>query len=205
MNRAIIYAGSHRRKGNSDRVGDLLAQGVEQAGGTAEIMHVRDYDVRPCLACGFCDKSPHLQGQKRCALGTKDQSWELFSPFFDARTVLFASPIYFYHLPSRLKTWIDRGQQFWRARLDSEPWIADLPKRTAHAVLLAGQPSGEKLFDGARLTLKYFAQNFNTLLADPLTFRGVDTRSDLRTKADFEKRIVELGAEAWRTAPDRAD
>jgi len=205
MDYAAIFACSHRRGGNSDHAAELLARGVREAGGQAEVLYVRDVKVMPCLACGYCD-SPERTGRERCVLGTTDQAWDLFTHCLSARTILFASPIYFYHLPSRLKTWIDRGQQFWRARLDNEPWIQDLPPgRTAHAVLLAGQPSGEKLFDGARLTLKYFMQNFNMALADPQVFRGVDTRNDLQAKNDFETRIVELGAKAWKTAPSPAD
>lgn len=197
---AIIYAGSHRKGGNSDRTAELLHQGITEAGGKAEIRHVRNYDVRPCLACGVCDTATQHQGQQRCVLGLKDQAWELFAPMFTARTVLFASPIYFYHLPSRLKTWIDRGQQFWKARLDREPWIDALPQRTAHSVLVAGQPSGEKLFEGARLTLKYFVKNFNIDLADPLALRGIDLPTDLKAQADFESQIVEYGKNAWNAA-----
>lgn len=197
MSKAIIYAASHRKGGNSDRAAELLAQGVRSAGGEADIFYIRDYDIRPCLACGFCDKSTQHQSSKRCALGTKDQAWELFAPFFEAQTVLFASPIYFYHLPSMLKTWIDRGQQFWKARLDGEPWVAGLPKRTARAVLVAGQPTGDKLFEGSRLTLKYFVQNFNMTLPEPLSFKGVDARDDLKAEANFEKQIIEYGALAW--------
>ncbi|MGE4422038.1 MAG: flavodoxin family protein [Pseudodesulfovibrio sp.] len=203
MDHAAIFACSHRGGGNSDHAAELLAEGVREAGGEAEVLYVRNFEVIPCLACGYCD-APERTGRERCVLGPTDQAWDLFAHCLSARTILFASPIYFYHLPSRLKTWIDRGQQFWRARLDNEPWIADLPERTAHAVLLAGQPSGEKLFEGARLTLKYFVHNFNMTLADPLVFRGVDTRSDLRAKGGFEARIVEHGATAWKTATDRA-
>ena len=202
MTHAAIFACSHRRDGNSDRGARLLAQGVEEAGGTARILSVRNFEILPCLACGYCDKGGR-EGIERCVLGHKDQAWELFEHFFTAQTVLFASPIYFYHLPSRFKTWIDRGQQFWRARLDREPWVADLPRNTAHAVLVAGQPSGNKLFDGARLTLKYFVQNFNMDLADPLTLRGADTKIDLARHTDFEKRIVELGQTAWKTAASK--
>jgi hypothetical protein len=203
MDHAAVFACSHRRGGNSDHAAELLAEGVRRAGGRAEVLYIRNFEVMPCLACGYCD-APERTGRERCVLGPTDQAWDLFAHCLSARTILFASPIYFYHLPSRLKTWIDRGQQFWRARLDNEPWIADLPPRTARAVLLAGQPSGEKLFDGARLTLKYFVHNFNMTLADPLVFRGVDTRDDLRAKGDFEARIVELGAEAFTAATDRA-
>ena len=182
MTHAAIFACSHRRGGNSDHAAELLAQGVEEAGGTAEVLHVRNFEVIPCLACGYCDQ-PGREGVARCVLGLKDQAWPLFEHCLTARTLLFASPIYFYHLPSRFKTWIDRGQQFWKARVDGEPWVANLPRRTAHAVLVAGQPSGDKLFDGARLTLKYFVQNFNMDLAEPLSLRGVDTRSDLAGQA----------------------
>lgn len=197
---AVIYAGSHRRGGNSDHAAALLQQGIQQAGGQATIMHVRQYDVRPCLACSVCDKSSHLQGQKRCVLGKKDQAWELFAPMFTARAVFFTSPIYFYHLPSMLKTWVDRGQQFWKAWIDKEPWIADLPRRTAHTVLIAGQPSGQKLFEGSRLTLKYFVQNFNMELPDPMVFHGIDQSGDLKQKADFEQQIIDLGRHGWEEA-----
>jgi len=193
---AIIYAGSHR-KGNSDRAAELLLKGVLEAGGEGEIKYLRDAVILPCIACGFCDEAVGYEGKDRCVLGHNDQAWDYFAPLLNAQAIFFVSPIYFYHLPSMLKTWIDRGQQFWRAQQDKEPWLADLPKRTAHAILVAGQPSGEKLFDGARLTLKYFAQNFNLTLADPLAFRGIDQIGDLKRKKDFEAKIVEYGKQAW--------
>lgn len=196
--KAVIYAGSHRKGGNSDHAAELLAQGVTNAGGKADIFHIRDYQIEHCLACGFCDKHIEIQGMKRCVFGTKDQAWDLFEPMLTAPVVFFASPIYFYHLPSRLKTWIDRGQQFWTAQRTGEPWIADLPKRTAHAVLVAGQPTGGKLFEGSRLSLKYFAQNFNMDLPVPLSFHGIDQSGDLEKQARFEAEIISLGERGWR-------
>lgn len=197
MSKAVIYACSHRKGGNSDRAAELLAEGVSAAGGEAAIMYVRDYEIRPCLACGKCDKSQGVEGLKRCTLGKKDQAWELFEPMFTARAVFFSSPIYFYHVPSMFKTWMDRGQQFWKAWMDKEPWIEDLPRRTAQSVLVAGQPTGDKLFEGSRLTIKYFVQNFNMQLGEPLTFRGIDNRKDLARKHDFEEQIRALGSRTW--------
>ncbi|QGY38612.1 flavodoxin family protein [Pseudodesulfovibrio cashew] len=194
---AVIYAGSHRKGGNTDRAAELLARGIREAGGTPVIKTVREAIILPCLACGFCDDASDYEGPERCVLGHNDQAWSLFEPLFTARTVLFASPIYFYHLPSMLKTWIDRGQQFWRAWNDQEPWMADLPARTAHAVLVAGRPSGDKLFEGARLTLSYFVRNFNLTLAEPLGVMGVDHPGDLVRKNGFENEILEMGRRAW--------
>ncbi len=197
MTNAVIYACSHRKGGNSDLAAELLAHGVQEAGGTAEILSIRDFSVLPCASCGFCDKSTDHRGRKRCILGSKDQAWELFAPMLTAKTVLFASPIYFYHLPSLFKTWIDRSQMFWTARMAGESWIANLPKRKAHTILVAGRPTGDKLFDGARTTLKYFTWNFNLELATPLCFRGVDEPGDLGTQSNFTQQIIELGKQAW--------
>ena len=200
MKNAAIYACSHRRGGNTDRAVDLLARGVREAGGESDIIYIRNHEIMPCLACGFCDKSVDRQGCERCVLGKKDEAWKLFGPLFTAPTVLFASPIYFYHLPSMFKTWIDRSQQFWTAKMTGEAWVANLPERTAHAVFVAGRPKGEKLFEGARVTLKYFVRNFNFTLADSLVFRGVDERNDLSEQDGFETQIVALGKHAWETA-----
>ncbi|NDV18434.1 flavodoxin family protein [Pseudodesulfovibrio sp. JC047] len=200
MTHSVIYACSHRRGGNSDRAAQLLAQAVTEAGGSAEVIYLRNHTVLPCLACGHCDEAHMKQGKARCVLGEQDDAYALFSPLFTARTVFFTAPIYFYHLPSLFKTWIDRSQQFWTAKHTGEPWIADLPKRTAHTVLHAGRPTGDKLFDGATLTLKYFLHSFNLTLATPLVFRGLDHRDDLKAAPSFEQQILDLGRTASASA-----
>jgi len=200
MNKSVIYACSHRRGGNSDRTATLLAQGVAEAGGEADVIYIRNHSVMACLACGYCDEAEFKQGVARCVLGQQDEAYDLFKPMLTAKTVFFTSPIYFYHLPSLFKTWIDRSQQFWAAKRLGEPWVADLPKRTAHAVLHAGRPTGDKLFDGAQVTLKYFLHNFNFTLAEPLLFRGIDERDDMERHMDFEQQIIERGRTAWASA-----
>ncbi|WP_319542064.1 flavodoxin family protein [uncultured Pseudodesulfovibrio sp.] len=200
MNESVIYACSHRRGGNSDRTATLLAQGVSEAGGNAKIIYIRNHSVMACLACGYCEEAEFKEGRARCVLGQQDEAYDMFEPLLTARTAFFASPIYFYHLPSLFKTWIDRSQQFWAAKQLGEPWMAGLPKRTAHAVLHAGRPTGDTLFDGAKVTLKYFLNSFNFTLNTPTVFRGLDERNDLEQHADFEKQIVELGRTAWIAA-----
>ncbi len=197
MNRAVIYACSHRRGGNSDRAARWLARGVCEAGGEADIIFVREHDVRPCLACGYCDEPGGRRGRDLCVLGHDDEAWALFEPMLSARAVLFASPIYFYHLPSMFKTWIDRSQQFWAAKAEGAPWLTGLPERSARAVFMAGRPRGDTLFDGAAVTLRYFLHNFSMTLAEPLTFRGVDEPGDIAARDHCRENITALGRTAW--------
>ena len=195
---AIIFACSHRPGGNSDRAAALLAQGVEEAGGAARIVAVRDFEVTHCTACHACLAAPG----HRCIFQDQDQAEELFELLREAPAVFFASPIYFYHLPSRLKAWIDRGQRFWAMRQDQDPAAppaAHHPApRQAHVALFAGRPRGEKLFEGALVTLKFFLSNFGIGLADPLLFRGKDGPGDLAADAAAGEALVGMGREGWR-------
>lgn len=184
-----IYACSHRAGGNSRRAAELVAEGIAQAGGRAQILDLRDYAVLHCLACGGCARD----GQSRCVLRAKDQAEELFAPLLTAPAVALASPVYFYALPSMLKTLIDRSQRFWEARRKGEAWLCGLPPRRGFACLVAGQPSGDKLFDGPRLTLKYFLNNFGIELAGLTPLRGFDRPDDLAGNPEAAALALELG------------
>ncbi len=184
-----IFACSHRAGGNSDAAAELMSLGVHEAGATAKVIALRDYSVLACLACRAC------AGEKlsRCVLARNDQTEELFAILMAAPVVMFASPIYFYGLPSLCKTWVDRSQRFWEARRKGDPWVLALKDRPAYACLVAGQPSGQKLFDGARLTLKYFLVNFGLTLAEPLGLRGLDAAGDLASQPPAAAQARELG------------
>jgi len=191
-----IIACSHRGGGNSDAAAELLARGVREAGAAARVLALREYSVLACLACRACAAEP----LSRCVLAEKDQTEELFAVLMHAPVVVFASPIYFYGLPSLCKTWVDRSQRFWEARRKGDAWVLALQERPAYACFVAGQPAGQKLFDGARLTLKYFLVNFGLTLAGPLGLRGLDARGDLAGSAEASRQVLELGREAGRRA-----
>ena len=192
----LVLACSHRAGGNSDAAAELVAAGVRQAGGAARMVVLRDYNVLACLACRSCAKDE----LSRCVLREKDQAEELFALLLAAPSVVVVSPIYFYALPSLCKTWIDRSQRFWEARRKGEAWLVGLPERQGFACLVAGQPTGQRLFDGARLTLKYFLVNFGITLVEPVSFRGKDARGDLMADAEATGQALALGREAWAAA-----
>lgn len=191
-----IFACSHRGGGNSDAAAALIARGCREAGAPARIIELRRFRVLQCLACRACAG----ETQSRCVLREKDEAEVLFGVLMAAPAVVFASPIYFYALPSLCKTWIDRSQRFWEARRKQDPWVMALARRPAFACFVAGQPAGAKLFDGARLTLKYFLVNFGLTLAEPLGLRGMDAAGDLLSSAENARAVLELGRAAGREA-----
>ncbi|MBN2140651.1 MAG: flavodoxin family protein [Desulfovibrionaceae bacterium] len=193
---AAIFSCSHRAQGNSNAAARLFLRGVEEAGGRGHLIPVRNFKVLPCRACRICEKDP----KSVCVQKDKDYAHELFEILKTAPVVFFASPIYFYHLPSMFKTLIDRSQSVYAARQKGDPEIVSLPERAAHACLLAGRARGERLFDGALLTLKYFLQSFNLSLAEPMTMRAVERIGDLEENQEACARIIALGRAAWEAA-----
>ena len=192
----VVFACSHRAGGNTDAAAELIARGVREAGGSARIITLREHPVRQCLACRACA----ADAQSRCVLRATDKAEELFSELMTAPAVIFASPIYFYALPSLLKTWIDRSQRFWEARRKRDSWVMALAERPAFACLVAGQPQGQKLFEGARLTLKYFLVNFGLTLGQPLGLRALDAAGDILADSAAVKSVLALGRSAYEAA-----
>ncbi|MCA1946290.1 MAG: NAD(P)H-dependent oxidoreductase [Desulfovibrio sp.] len=176
MENAVVgYACSPRPKGNSDAALALLLAECAAVGVPAERLSLRSACVLPCLGCQRCALPPG----GLCVQSPKDQSAQLFAPLLTAPAVCFAAPIYFYHLPSGFKAFIDRAQSFYARRERGDAVMRALPPRKAYVVLVAGRTRGERLFEGALLTLKYFLEPFNITLADPCLLRGVDQPGDL--------------------------
>lgn len=189
---AVISA-SPRPGGNSDRAATLFAQGVAQAGGARpRVTHLRRFDVHPCQACYRCKHDAN----GRCFLGEIDQSGALFQMLLDAPYVFLSAPIFFYHLPAQLKSWVDRSQSYWLRKLEGDEALAALPVRPAYVCLVAGRKHGDKLFEGSLLTLKYFLDIFNFKIVDPLTLYGLDGAGELAVHSEFRDALVDLGAHA---------
>ncbi|WP_022660262.1 flavodoxin family protein [Paucidesulfovibrio longus] len=194
MSNPLLFQCSHRAQGNSNNAVNLFLEGVREAGGDAESIYIRKMDFKPCRACRICEKDQ----ASPCALQGKDYALDLFETMLAAPFVFFAAPIYFYHLPSRLKTLIDRSQWVYARKMKNDPEVAGRPKRPAYLALFAGRTEGEKLFEGSRLTMKYFLDSFNLELQPPLEFRGFDKIADMERHPEAAEQIRSLGRDAWK-------
>ena len=106
---------------------------------------------------------------------------------------LFAAPIYFYAMPAHFKAFIDRGQRFWQARQTR------IRKAPVLALMAGGRPRGEKLFEGAIRTMRWFLKGMDADLDDSLCFRGLDNTGDLRARPEIAAEVA-AWAQKWLAA-----
>lgn len=194
----LVLACGPRKGGNSDLAARLMAEGLESAGASPELVFLREREVIPCRGCQACGEAPGFA----CALMKRDRAEDLFRQVLTAPALFFASPIYFYHVPALFKGFIDRAQRYYAARVSGDPVLNSLSGRPAHVLLVAGRPRGERLFDGTLITMKYFLWPFGAVLAGDHRLYGVDGQDDLRNDGKASDAVREFAARAWEK--DRA-
>lgn len=188
-----VFACSPRANGNSDNMIKHFVQGVHSSDGVVEVTYLRDYKILPCTGCHSCAKSI----ENKCILANKDDTEMLFKQIEQASLVIFVSPIYFYALPANFKALIDRAQRFW-VKTDQELGISNIPRQYKPAIvaLVAARQSGNKLFEGSLLTLKYFLDSFNIHISDTCQLLGFDKKNDIANDADTCAKLFNLGVKS---------
>ncbi|MBU4524081.1 MAG: flavodoxin family protein [Desulfomicrobium sp.] len=166
MNDPLVISLSPRAGGNSDQAAALFARSLDLS---PRPVFLRDHVLEPCTGCGAC------ADDGRCRIGA-DGAEELFTRLDSACGVVLTAPVYFYHLPSQAKAWIDRAQSRYMARQRG----LRLPGfvRPAYVVLVAGRTRGEHLFAGILPTLRYFLEVFDLRMENTLCLRGLDQAED---------------------------
>lgn len=101
--KVITLLGSARKKGNTAKVLGWLEDALRERGLEVERVNLASLDIRGCLGCGVCKKSPDEIG---CV--QKDDVPNLFGQMLASDVVVYASPVYFWDFSSQLKTLIDR-------------------------------------------------------------------------------------------------
>jgi multimeric flavodoxin WrbA len=166
MKAPLVLSMSPRAGGNSDQAAALFARSLEAP---CDTVFLRDFALEPCTGCGACAEDG------LCRIGA-DGAEELFTRLESACGVVLTAPVYFYHLPSQAKAWIDRAQSRYMARLRGLRLSG--PIRPAYVVLVAGRKQGENLFAGILPTLRYFLEVFDVRLENTLCLRGLDEAED---------------------------
>jgi multimeric flavodoxin WrbA len=161
--------GSPRIKGNTDLLLDEALKGARSEGAEVEKIIVDKLKIAPCREYYGCLKDGN------CVI--RDDMDELYPKLLAADGIIIASPIFFYGLTAQLKALIDRCQALWARRYV----LKNLPDAKRKGAFIGiGATRGKQLFDGSRLTVKYFFQAFGVEYVDELLIRGVDKRGEIK-------------------------
>lgn len=98
----VVLNGSPRKRGNTAMLIDAFTEGAKEAGHEVMRFDLQQMDIHPCIGClrGGKDKaSPCTQ---------KDEMDKVYAAFWDADSIVLASPLYYWSFTAQLKGAIDR-------------------------------------------------------------------------------------------------
>ena len=100
MKRILVIQGGGRPKGNTAQLVSSFVEGAEEAGHRVEVISLLKNEVKGCLGCNVCRYGkPCIQ---------KDGFNDIVPKIKEANMIVFASPLYFWTISSRLKAFIER-------------------------------------------------------------------------------------------------
>jgi multimeric flavodoxin WrbA len=187
MKITAIY-GSPRRQGNTSQLLQSAVAGARSAGAVVTEIVLRDLKLSPCLEIYACRKDG------RCAI--KDDFQQLSTALLDADATILASPIFFYTVSAQTKIMMDRCQSLWVKKywIDQQPLgCSENPK--PGLFLAVGASGGSQLFAGAKLSVKYFFDTFDTALWRSLTYRGLDGAAEILDHPEYLDQARQAGVE----------
>lgn len=100
MKNILVIQGGGRPKGNTAQLISSFAKGAREAGHQVDVFSLLRYEVKGCLGCNVCRYG------KPCV--QKDDFHALALKIRRADMVVFASPLYFWTISSKLKAVIER-------------------------------------------------------------------------------------------------
>ena len=185
--------GSPRRQSNTEILLDKALEGAREGGAEVEKVVVSELKVSPCREIYAC----HEDGN--CPM--KDDMQWLYEKLLEADHIALASPIFFYGLTSQAKAIVDRCQALWMRK-----YVLGMGKednRIRRGVFISvGATRGERLFDGAVLTVKYFFDAIGVRYAGALLVRGIDGKAQIKEHPTALQDAFRLGQQL--VSPDTA-
>jgi multimeric flavodoxin WrbA len=103
MPSVLVMIGSPRKYGSSTQLAYVAVKGVEDAGGKAEVLHLYDYDIEPCIGC-VSDNVKYCKFP--CVLD--DDFNEIGKKIIESDGIILVTPVYWYAPSGTLKNLIDR-------------------------------------------------------------------------------------------------
>lgn len=191
MPRIVAIYGSPRRQGNTAALLDQAVQGAAQAGAEVDKIVLRDLNMSPCLEIYGCKQ------HGRCVIDDDFQG--VYDLCLASQGLLLASPIFFYGLSAHTKIMMDRFQSLWVKKywIDKRPFgQRDYTRKGLF--ISAGATHGQRLFDGALLSVRYFMDVLDMELMDTVLCRGLDLAGEVDRHPAYLEQAQQAGADLAR-------
>lgn len=177
--------GSPRRGGNTEILLDEALRGAGDRGGHCEKVVLRDLNIRPCLEIYACARTGV------CAIN--DDMQPLYGKIVRADRLIVASPIFFYSVSALAKAMIDRCQSLWAKKYLLQLQVSPVADRRG-AFISVGATQGKRLFDGVKLTMKYFFDAVDMSYSEELLVKGADAKGAVRDQPQALQGAYDLGS-----------
>lgn len=118
MKKILVVQGGGRAHGNTAQLVEQFKQGAEEAGNQIEVISLIKHQVNGCLGCNACRYG------KPCV--QNDCFNEMIPKIMEADCIVFASPLYYWSISSRLKAFLERFYSI--AQSDPHPAMGRVEK-----------------------------------------------------------------------------
>lgn len=180
----LVFSGSPRKNGNTETLAGSVIAGVEAAGATCELVRLAEKKIHPCIGCGGCEK------EGICVI--KDEMQDLYPRIESADRIIIVSPIYFYGVTAQTKAFIDRCQALWSRKYLLKRRLRGAVPKIGYFLSVAAT-KGERVFEGAILTVQYGLDAMDFSYGGELVIRGVDKKGAINGFLDELDRAKEFG------------
>lgn len=188
--KVLVIHGSPRKDGNTDILLGEAVRGIRETNKYMQVEEIflSDIQVTPCKECRACDKTG------RCVI--KDDMQSIYSGLTSCDYVVLGSPIFFYSVTAWAKAMIDRTQALWAKKYLVRESVSKKKKEERGGWFVSvGATRGERLFQGAILTAKYFFDTIDVPYRGDLLVRGVDEKDEIRNHREVLSKAYNLGVE----------
>src|SRR5512139_658608 len=178
--------GSPRRGGNTEILLEEALKGAEKEGAKVERLYLSDFTLTPCKECHGCDRTGD------CVI--LDDMQKVYPRLLDADVIILASPIFFYGVTAWAKALIDRCQALWARKYQlKDPSLGKEGRKRKGFFISVGGTKGQKTFEGAILTARYFFDVLNAEYVGELVIREVDAKGDVLKHPETLRQAFEAG------------
>lgn len=166
MGYVVGLSGSPRRDGTTERLLDEVLRSAASRGARTDKIVLNELGIRPCQACGGCDKTGF------CVID--DGMTDVYKRVMKADGIVVASPLYFASVSAQTKSAIDRFQCEWVRRFVLKT-AGD--RRVPGFFICAAASASPDLFDHARKVVRVFFKSIGVAYSGELFCAGTDGKN----------------------------